>query len=567
VTFVSATRGGTLNGTVVTWPTDTLASGVTTTDTVKVVANTIGTKTNVVRVSSPTTDPDDGDRRATAVTTVASADLTVTKSAPATAEVDETIEYVLAGGNAGPSSATSVTLMDSLPPGVTFVSATGGGTSSGGVVTWNKGTLVNGATFADTVRVVPTTVGSKTNIARLTSPVRDPVPGGRRSTVVTEVTQVTADLSVTKTAPATVETGDTIVYVLQVNNAGPDPAASVTLLDSLPASVTFVSATGGGSSSGTEVTWNKGTLASGVTTHDTVRVLAGPLGSRTNVARVSSPTFDPDTGDRRDTAVTEVTEVMEADLSVTKTGPAFVAHNGTIEYQLDVTNLGPNTATSVTLVDSLPAGVSFVSASEGGTLSGTQVTWNLDDLTSGGTATRTLEVQSTAAGNKLNVARVSSATTDPNTTNQRATAQTSATSADLSLTKAGPASVQVDDTIDYVLTVTNSGPHVAASVSLVDSLPAGVTFVSATGGGTLTDDGAAVTWGGGSLASGATRVETLRVVANTTGSKTNRAWVSSPTHDPDDGDRAANFVTDVTDPPSPDSDLSRLPAGARRPRS
>lgn len=562
VTFVSATRGGTLAGTVVTWPTDTLSSGVITTDTVKVVANTIGTKTNVVRVSSPTADPDEDDRRATAVTTVASADLTVTKSAPASAEVGDTIEYVLAGGNAGPSSATSVMLLDSLPPGVTFVSATGGGTLSGSVVTWNKGTLENGATFADTVRVVPTTVGSKTNIGRLTSPVRDPVPGGRRSTVVTEVTQVTADLSVTKTAPATVETGDTIVYVLQVNNAGPDPAASVTLRDSLPASVTFVSATGGGSLNGTEVTWSKGTLATGVTTHDTLRVLAGPLGSQTNIARVASPTFDPDTGDRRDTAVTEVTEVMEADLSVSKTGPAFVAPTGAIQYQLEVTNAGPNTAASVTLVDSLPAGVLFVSASDGGILGGTRVTWSLGNLASGGTATRTLDVTSTTAGTKTNVARVSSATTDPDTTNQRATVQTSATSADLSLAKTGPASVQVDDTIDYVLAVTNSGPHVAASVTLVDSLPAGVTFVSATGGGTLNGDGTAVNWGGASLASGAQRVETLRVVANTTGSKTNRAWVSSPTFDPDVGDRAATFVTDVTDPPSPDPDASQMPTGA-----
>ena len=40
---------------------------------------------------------------------------------------------------------TGVTITDTVPANTTFVSATGGGTESGGVVTWNIGTLQAGA--------------------------------------------------------------------------------------------------------------------------------------------------------------------------------------------------------------------------------------------------------------------------------------------------------------------------------------------------------------------------------------------------------------------------------------
>ncbi len=50
-----------------------------------------------------------------------------------------------------------------------------------------------------------------------------------------------ADLSVTKTGPATASTNTTIAYTITVTNAGPDPAIDVELTDVLPAGTTFVS--------------------------------------------------------------------------------------------------------------------------------------------------------------------------------------------------------------------------------------------------------------------------------------------------------------------------------------
>ncbi|MEM7393670.1 MAG: FG-GAP-like repeat-containing protein, partial [Verrucomicrobiota bacterium] len=60
-----------------------------------------------------------------------------------------------------------------------------------------------------------------------------------------------------------------------------------------------------------------------------------------------------------------ITQVALFDLSVEKTGPNGVMPNANFKYDLSVFNDGPGTAPEFVLTDTLPAGVSFVSASFG----------------------------------------------------------------------------------------------------------------------------------------------------------------------------------------------------------
>ncbi len=54
----------------------------------------------------------------------------------------------------------------------------------------------------------------------------------------------TADLSIVKTvASAAAVPGDMVTYMLSVNNSGPNTANSVTVTDTLPTQLTFVSCT------------------------------------------------------------------------------------------------------------------------------------------------------------------------------------------------------------------------------------------------------------------------------------------------------------------------------------
>jgi len=173
-----------------------------------------------------------------------------------------------------------------------------------------------------------------------------------------------ADVGIGKTGSATVPASSNLVYTISVTNFGPSSASSVTVTDTLPLGVTFVSATGGGVNTSGVVSWTLGTLASGQISNITVTVTAPASGSLTNTASVSSPTGDPNsTNNVTAPVITTVTPM--ADVGLGKTGSATVLATSNLVYTISVTNFGPSTASSVVVTDTLPLGVTFVSATGG----------------------------------------------------------------------------------------------------------------------------------------------------------------------------------------------------------
>ena len=73
-------------------------------------------------------------------------------------------------------------------------------------------------------------------------------------------------------------------------------------------------------------------------------------------------------------------------LAITKTGPATALLNAEFEYTITVTNNGDGDATGTTVVDTLPAGLEYVSSDPAGTVSGSTVTWNVGDLDPAGSS-------------------------------------------------------------------------------------------------------------------------------------------------------------------------------------
>ena len=131
-----------------------------------------------------------------------------------------------------------------------------------------------------------------------------------------------ADLSITKTdLPDPVAPGGSLAYTINVNNAGPDDASAVKVVDTLPAGTTFVSATAPSNwtcnhASGT-VTCNRtgGNLSPGSAPTITIVVTAPATpGSINNTATVSSPNDDTPGNN----TATAATTVAAADLSITK---------------------------------------------------------------------------------------------------------------------------------------------------------------------------------------------------------------------------------------------------------
>ncbi len=125
------------------------------------------------------------------------ADLSITKSdLPDPVTVGQNLTYDVRVTNNGPSNATDVTLTDTLPDSVTFVSADpeqGSCTQSAGAVTCDLGSLAEGATVRVTIVVIPTSLRIIiTNSAQVAGTESDPDSSNNS---VTETTRVIGDLS------------------------------------------------------------------------------------------------------------------------------------------------------------------------------------------------------------------------------------------------------------------------------------------------------------------------------------------------------------------------------------
>jgi uncharacterized repeat protein (TIGR01451 family) len=524
------------------------------------------------------------------------ADLSVTKTCPGTVVKGNNVSYTIhvtnSDTNPAPDggTATSVYIDDTLPAGVTFVSASiSQGTCEAapvsGIEHCDIGTMQPGDVVTATIVVnVPSGFGgsSITNSVTVEGAVIDPDTGNNTDDCMTTVTTPglpDTDVSVDKTCPMSDEVagGDTFDYTITVtNNSGSVDAGSVTLTDSLPGGVTFVSSNPDSTppvptcaESGGIVTCDLGPIAHGdhVDVTITVQANASTRGMITNTASVSLENQSNTSSNSSDHCDTNV--VGEADLSITKSPCDGTVDAGSqLVYTITVDNDGPSTATNTQVVDTLPSGVTFVSAIES---QGTGCTFNMVDtvtcdvgtIAPSGSATITLTVlvNNDATSPITNSANVHSDETDPDTEDNTFDCSNDVNTptepgVDLSVEKQCPGSdVTAGNNFSYTVTVTNNtepddGSTDATGVTLVDTLPAGVTFVSGTWpmGNNCTESSGTVTCNIGNLGAGESVVVTITVQADpsTRGSITNGVVVSGGQTDPDTDNNTDSCNTNVT---------------------
>jgi uncharacterized repeat protein (TIGR01451 family) len=305
---VDTTAGSCSGATTVQCDLGSLVPGQTATITLHMTPTTAGQAVNAATVSA-LLDTDLLDN--SAVTTIEVvpadgggilADLALTMAvAPDPGAVGVPLAYAITVINAGPDTAEGVVLVDALPPGVSSgpVSTSQGSCSGTVVVTCSLGALSSGSNAAITIGVVPTAVGVVTNSAVVSGSTVDPDPTDNQATKTTTIGAAgtgLADIALAMdVAPDPGAIGSALTYTMRVTNAGPDAAAGVTFVDTLPAGVSLdqVTASQGSCNGIAVVTCSIGTLPSGSHATVTMAVVPNVEGAVTNSAFVASSTLDP----------------------------------------------------------------------------------------------------------------------------------------------------------------------------------------------------------------------------------------------------------------------------------
>lgn len=558
-----------------------------------------GTLSNTAQLILPVgaSDPDESNNSASDTDTILlpAADLQLSKSDGVDQAVPgASLTYAIELSNPGPSALTAATVSDPFPAALTCtwscVASSGGATCDG---TGGSGDLADtvdlpvdsSATYAAACDIDSQATGTLSNTVTVNS------EAGIFST--SDQTQLvpTADLSIAKSdGVGSAVPGQSVTYSIVVrNDDGPSAITHARVVDAFPASTTCTWNCAADDGATCAAAGQSGDLddlvdlpvGTGVTYTAGCQISSGASGSLVNTATVAVPTgsSDPQTSNNSSTAVTQL--VGSNDLSLSKSGdPASVFPGGELVYTLTVFNGGPSNASSITLVDTLPDGVEFqtatstgfsTSASAGmvfrdGFESGNLLAWGADGggppppdptepcsddagvvscqlggLLSGSSGIVTLTTRvaaDTPSGSLINQATVSSFGSDPNSANDTATATTTVGSSDTDLgivVADDPDPVAAGEDLFYTLTVTNEGPAAATGVRAVDNLPPEVTLVSATpSAGTCGNDVGVVTCDLGEMAVDAEVEIVLWVLVSpdATSALTNRATVSADPVDP-----------------------------------
>ena len=316
--------------------------------------------------------------------TVNAAAPTITKAfAPGTiaSGATSTLTITIANTNNVPVTVTSVTdtfpttpgagLVRAATPAASTTCASGSVTHTAGSVTLTGGTVPANGSCSFRIDVQAANAGTYTNTiaaGALTSTAGANTAPASANLIVTPV----ANLGVVKSGPATVGYGATATYTIVVSNAGPDAANSASFSDVVPAKLGTVagscgSPTGGAACgavnvAGNAVTSTITTLPSGGSVTFTVSGVAIDIGSFTNTATIAPPAGTTDPVAANDSSSVSTT-ILAPDLTITKAhaGNFTVGTNGT--YTITVTNAGTlATSGTITVTDTLPTGLGFVSA-------------------------------------------------------------------------------------------------------------------------------------------------------------------------------------------------------------
>jgi uncharacterized repeat protein (TIGR01451 family) len=465
---------------------------------------------------------------------------------PAEAVPGETLIWTVTVTNTGRTDAAGTQIHDPVPPGIDSASvswtcsASGGAecpsASGSGAVDEAAAVFPPGAqlvyTITATVPDEPPPFIENTAAAMPPGTSRcmpgNTLPPCHASTHTPSAANVSlAKTVVDESGNGVAEPGETLTYTIVLSNSGGSAAVDYGVSDPLDVNTTFVSASDGGLLNGDTVTWSGLTVPAGGTLALTVAVtvddpipsgvmqianLAYPAGETppdcTVAPRPAGCTAIPTAG-----AVEIAKSVVDGD------GDGIAQAGETLTYTITLTNGGGSEVTGYELLDPLDPNTTFVSASDGGLLSGSTVIWSDLGIASGDTRMLTVvvTVNDPIPPGVLQIGNLvyqeGSVPPDCTVTPMPASCTSIPTAGVVAIAKSvadanGDGFAEAGEQLIYTIELTNSGGSDVNDYGVIDPLDANVSFVSATGGGT--HSGGTVTWSGLTVPAGGSL--TLNVV-------------------------------------------------------
>ena len=419
--------------------------------------------------------------------------------------------YAVTTHNIGNANAVDTLLTATLPPGTTPAVIDGGGRFENGRAVWSTSSLpptgpitLQFAVDPDTNLPEGTQFISKANISATNAA---PKSGTAFTLLVGE-----PDIDVVKTGNAEIIAGEDISYRITVQNVGTVVAPGVNLVDTLPAGATYKSASPAPDTvNGRFLSWDLGNISDG-----SIIGIDLVVGTDPNTLPQTLNNFAQVSDLLRDTDVTEwqTQERASTALDVTIT-PDQATHlpGEAVVYTVNWANMGSVSATDTVVKATIPSGTTFSSATNAGQIQNGEVAWSVGDLLNGdsGQGTFTVNVAATvASGTRLNnTADISASQAVPDSD----TAAVDVVDVPILLLakSVDRSTAAVGDTVTFTVSYRNSGNGPLTGVAVVDTLPAGLEATAASEGGTISTDGATVTWALADIAAGAEGTLTVDV--------------------------------------------------------
>jgi uncharacterized repeat protein (TIGR01451 family) len=217
-----------------------------TTKTVTLSSPTTPATCGVVSNTAHVTTGNDGIATSTATVTVDCPDVHVSKAGNGPIVAGDQAVFTIGVGNAGPGTATNVTLNDVLPAGLTWAETVDSsnactvstGTSQTLVCAWSSVTAGTTQTVTIAGTSSPGNCPSISNTATVSAG-NEPIGDQSDNAASATINVSCADVHVSKAGNGPLVAGNKATFTIGVGNAGPTTASAVTLTDNLPAGLTW----------------------------------------------------------------------------------------------------------------------------------------------------------------------------------------------------------------------------------------------------------------------------------------------------------------------------------------